>query len=56
MKKFFSNKTNIILSAVLIAILTGLIFLIGSFFEKPKIYAIDYSKLTEQEIKAWADR
>ncbi|MBR4121999.1 MAG: PASTA domain-containing protein, partial [Erysipelotrichaceae bacterium] len=55
MKKFFSNKTNILLSLVLIAILTGLIFLIGSFFEKPKIYAIDYSKLTEQEIKAWAE-
>ena len=56
MKKFFSNKTNILLSILLIAILTGIIFLIASFFEKPKIYAIDYSKLTEQEITAWAEK
>ena len=56
MKKFFSNKTNILLSILLIAILTGIIFLIASFFEKPKIYAIDYSKLAEQEITAWAEK
>lgn len=54
MKRFFKNKTNVILSIILIVLIGLGVFFAVNVLKEPEVLAAEFTSMNKQEVESWA--